>query len=131
MARKGKAQVIFTAKVANGVGVNMDVDPYDNVILTIIAYDTAVGKIKVQGYDQLAEPDFSAAADETNPWVFKHSYDEDSGSGVQGSTGVTISADIIHELNVDTDNLKYLNAQLSAYSSGKFTIIARGIRKVR
>lgn len=130
--RKGVFGTIMSAKAVNGVGTSINVDQYDSVVLTIIGYDTPTGTIKTFGTAQATEPDFSAPASETNIYTPKYSNDEDSGSGVQGSTGIAYTgANKIYEVQVNTNNLRWLNCQLSGFAAGKFTVLARGIRRTR
>ena len=129
--RRAEDAAIMSAKAIDGIGTTFDVDEYDEVVITLIGYNSPDLTAKIQGYDQEDEPDFSAAADDSNPWAYKYAYDEDIGSGVQGSTGVPFTgSDAIYELKVNTDLMKYLNVEISSYVAGNLTVHARGVRRV-
>lgn len=131
--RKGERQVLLNAVTANTASAVFDCDEYDNVTFTIIGDDSPEGVIKAVGLNDPAnEPDFSSAASKSNPWIYKGGNDEDSKSTVRGSTGYTFSgSNAIYELNLSTENMAYCGVILSSYVAGNFTVIARGIRKVR
>lgn len=109
---------ILTAAAATGYGTPELVENYDHVSLILAASGTGAGTIKVQASLQDAKPDFTAAASPTNLWTYIQVKDLITNSAIDGGTGVVFAADGVKHLEVNTFGIRWINLQVSAYTSG-------------
>ena len=112
---------ILDAKAATGYGTPEMVENYDHVALVLAGSGTAGGTIKVQASLQEAKPDFTAAASPTNLWTYIQVKNLITNSAVDGDTGVVFSGDGIVHAEVNTNGIRWVNVQVSAYSAGAFS----------
>lgn len=107
----------MAAKAATGVGNNIFVKDFRHLIASI---DAVVGAgeavtIKCQGSVSDDSPDFSAAQSVANQWDYIQIVDQESGSTIDGDTGITISsADDNRQVAINIDGLNWLNFELSS-----------------
>ena len=75
------------------------------------------------GRDGEAAPDFGSAQSTTNRWDYIQVVDLQSGSQIDGDTGLVLSGTDDHRvLEFNTNHLDYVSVQVSAYSAG--TLVA-------
>lgn len=129
MTRTLTTQKIFDAAAANGAGKPVLVAGFPYVMLQICGALSPDLTIKITGSlsnPKGPPPDFTAAADVTNPWDYVASFDyNDPMTPIIGSTGFAftgILADFARNVLVNVDGLTWLNAEISGYSAGEITI---------
>jgi len=116
----------MTDKAATGVGSPQLVNDYKNIQIELVSATDANFTAKIQGSFAETCPTFSSAASATNPWFYVNSWDlSDITTNVTGATGYSASGtDIVKGILVNTDALRWLNLDVTAYSAGTITATA-------
>ena len=71
-------------------------------------------------------PTFSSAASITNQWDYIEVIDYESGSAIDGDTGVSVAtADDYRMFEANINGLQYLSARLTARTEGEVTVVVR------
>lgn len=103
-------------------------EDYDHIVFEI---DTDGGgdanlTVKFAGSVVEDKPDISAAQSVTNPYDFIRVVDYQSGTAINGDTGIVAVNTDIHRLVVaDVDGLKWVGVRLTARTAGEVTVKAR------
>lgn len=121
MARKGRFNTFLNAAVASAQGTSMDVTAFEHVMVSIAGAGTADGTVKCMGSIAAAEPTWGSAQSPTNAWDYIFMYDANDNSTVDGDTGVVFSGDDVKQFIVNTENLRWLNFDLTRVG-GNFTV---------
>lgn len=100
------------------------VEQFRHVYLELDHASSPVYTIKIQGSTAETPPNFSATANDSNPWFYIGSYDTDGQTLVAGSTGYAISSAAFQNLLVSHDNLKWVSIEMSSRSAGILTAYA-------
>src|SRR3990172_690856 len=82
---------IFTAKGATGTGLIYNVEDFQHVLLTLSSASSANFTIKFQASNSDTAPNFVAAQSVTNRWDYIQVKDLQSGSAINGDTGVAFA----------------------------------------
>lgn len=118
MQRNYEYKLIMDAKAAAGVGTAFNVKPYKNVMVKISTASIGGGEgvtVKCQGSLEDTAPDFSAAQSVSNFWDYVQMVDANSGTPIEGDSGIAISGANDHRLMVvNTSGLTWLNFELSS-----------------
>ena len=133
MGLHGKSASIMTQKTTSGVGTAINVQKYERVVLTIIGEGTITAALEILGTQEtgLTDPitDWTTP-NLTNPVSPVFCVNQDSGSSVEGSTGIAFSGTAaVRQYILNTECLSWLNANLSAISGAgaKMTVKVRGV----
>jgi len=116
---------ILDAKAATGVGNNINVADFKTIMLS---YATDGGgdaalTVKFQGSIQDVSPTFSSAQSATNQWDYIDVLDAQSGSSIDGDTGVAVAtADDYRLFKVNVGAYRWINARVTARTEGEITI---------
>ena len=123
----------FKQLAATGWGVNMDVSQWRHVMIVLVAENNAgvSGTIQIAGSLQDsndANLNFATTPSLVNMYDYLSSYDAQEGiTAIAGNTGYTFNAAGVKQIMVNTDAIRTLNVNLSAYASGKFTAYVYGM----
>lgn len=124
--RDFKEYTIMSAKAATGIGNNIFVEDFRHCVISVNTASSANGTLKFQGSIAESAPDFSAAQSVSNSWDYVEVKDLQDGSAIDGDTGVAPAGTDDHRLfEVNINGLRWLNARLTAYSAGAFTVKVR------
>lgn len=79
--------------------------------------------VKFQGSTQDEAPTFGAAQSVSNMWDYVQVKDLEDNSTLDGDTGVTVAtADDYRQLEVNTNHLKWISANVTARTEGEVTV---------
>ena len=136
MSRRTEPYTIHDAKGATGAGNAIFCRDFRNVIF-FFATDgggDAALTVKFQGSigagisDSAKEsaPNFGANASVTNMWDFIEVIDLESGSAINGDTGVAVAtADDYRQFEANINGLDYINARITARTQGEVTVFVK------
>lgn len=117
---------LLNAKAATGKGVALDVSNYKTVLLQLSSTGSADATIKLAASMSREMPDFTIAPSASNPYSYVQCVNLDTGSSLNGSTGIVLSGTDatgpIYEVN--TNLIKWLCPIVTAYSAGALTMIS-------
>lgn len=121
--RDAKTYSVFTAQAATGESNAIFSRDFRNAVVTINTTGSANMTIKFQGaiigVDGAAAPDFGSAQSSTNQWDYVQVVDLQSGSQIDGDTGIVLTGTDDHRVvEFNTNHLDYISVQVSAYSAG-------------
>ena len=137
-----KEAVILDAKGATGVGSTVDCTDYRFAVVSLATDGGGDADLTVQfqgaitgdvaivagssdpGSTVVSAPLFGSAQSVTNMWDYIEVIDLEDGTAYDGDTGIVVSGDDYRLFQVNTDGLKYFNAEVSARSEGEVTIKA-------
>jgi len=97
----------------------------ENVIVQIVAKNSANGTIKFAGSLAEENPDFSQPATADNPYAFVQVIDLQDGSSIDGNTGVNITGDGVRLFEVNINALRWLSLNVNV-TAGAFDVTIRG-----
>lgn len=119
-------QIIFTAKTGTGTGLIINVEDFQHVLLTLSSASSANFTIKFQASNSDTAPDFGAAQSVTNRWDYIQVKDLQSGSAINGDTGVAFAGtDDVRLFEVNSSGQKWLCATKTASSAGAVTLTVK------
>lgn len=107
------------------VGWSINVNGYKDkeVSLDTDGGGDAAMVLKFQGSYADTEPDFSAAASDTNQWEYLQTKDLNSGTSVGGDTGYTLGGSDDHRIfNIENNAIKWINCIISTWTAGEVTV---------
>jgi hypothetical protein len=88
----------------------------------VVAVDfssTPTMTIKFQGSNQLAAPDFNAAQAATNSWDYIEVVDLESGSAIDGDTGVACAGTADHRVfELNTNGINWVSVIITSWTAG-------------
>lgn len=128
----GEATCVSQA-VATGHGTEIDVSQFRHVGVFIIgenddAAAAAIGTIKCKSsFKALADVNFATAQSRTNPWDYLGMYDYEDATFKDGDTGIVFAGNDVRHFELNTNSVRSINFQVSAYTSGKFTVLVYGV----
>lgn len=118
---------ILNAQAATGTGVTVKVKDYRHIVLSFGTAGNANLTVKFQGSVSDSAPDFSAAQSVSNHWDYVQVIDLQSGSAINGDTGIAPSGtDDFRLFEVNVNGLVHLCATVTARSAGSVTVKAVG-----
>jgi len=116
-------QYIYNAKDADSTGVAISCEDFRYILLTLSSADTANFTIKFQGSMSDDCPDFSAARTVLNRWEYIQVKDMQSGSAIDGDTGVSFAAaDDVLRYETVFSGYNWVSATISSYVAGSITL---------
>lgn len=115
-------QTFMDAKATSGKGKAFYCKDYQNLVLTINTALLTDGTVKIQKAISQAEPNWAAAASPTNRWSYVQVADENTGSTINGDTGVTPAGKIDKSYNVETNGATWINVITSGQTAGTYTV---------
>lgn len=126
--RSSELHTFFSAKATTGIGITMNVDDYQHVILQFSSALNANATIKAVGSISDDSPDFTAAQTAANHFDFVDMIETGTGgTSIAGATGLILTGtDRIINLVLNVEAVKHLNMKITARSAGSITIKARG-----
>jgi len=90
-----------------------------------VKFQGSIGK-GISAANMETTPTFSSAASVTNMWEYIEVIDLQSGSAIDGDTGIAVAAaDDYRMAEANINGLKYLCATVTARSAGEVTVIVR------
>src|SRR5690242_14710952 len=118
---------LLAAKAATGVDKFFMCSDYRHVILQFATASSADMTVKIQISDADTAPDFSAAASQTNPWIYADVVDLATNSVIAGATGlVWAGSDAVRIVEVNTNGIKWVSVVVTAYAAGNINADAKG-----
>jgi len=130
MGRRIRSQkyTVLDAKGATGVGANIDVGSYKDVIVAVIGASSANLTVKCCGSMYHARDiAFGTAASATNPHDFVAMYDLEDASLVDGDTGVAFTgSNDVRQFKINTDAMETINFNVTAWVAGSVTVYLWG-----
>lgn len=129
MARKGKFIEIFTAAEADGFGAGYNVNEYRHLVVQVATAGGFDGTIKMLGSVSVNNPNW-ASPSPTEISAPKRVIDADDNSSATGSTGIAGDG-LVKEFIVNTDNIKWFNAQITGRTAGRVTVNIYGVNDSR
>lgn len=107
-------------------GKKINVRDFSHIVVTFNTANSANMTIKFQGSNQ-SDVNFSTAASATNRWDYVEIIDLQSGSAIDGDTGVALSgSDDNRIFEVNVNGLEWITVNLTAYSAGNLAVNAKG-----
>lgn len=129
MSRAIPTGKILDAKAATGIGAPQQIQDWRHIILSFNTAESANLTIKIQGSISEEMPTFSSAQSVANPWDYVQVKDLQSGSSINGDTGIAVAGTDDHRLfEVNTNGLRWLCAEITSYSVGKVTLFIKPFR---
>jgi hypothetical protein len=125
MRNSTKEQYIFDEAEAASTGAILQAEDWKFVLLTLSSSDTGDFTVKFQGSMSDDAPNFGAARSVSNRWEYIQVKDMQSGSTVDGDTGVTWAADDVTRYETVFSGYKWVCATITAYATGKVTLTAK------
>jgi hypothetical protein len=111
------------SSVTSLTGNKIETDSFRFVQLTLSSAESADFVVKFQGSMSDTAPDFSAARSVSNRWDYIQVKDLQSGTAVDGDTGVTFSAaDDVLRYETVFSGYKWVCATLTTYTLGLITL---------
>jgi hypothetical protein len=121
---------IFSAKAATGTGTVYDVSKFKDLLVAVSATANSSLTFKLKGSSRVAQPDLSSAQAVDNMWDYLSFYDMQTGSLIAGDTGVVLDNDTVanntHIYNVNTDSIRWVTLEVTAYTDGALTAVMTG-----
>lgn len=111
--------------ISSLTGNILQVEDWKFILFTLSSSDTGDFTIKFQGSMSDDAPDFSAGRSVTNRWEYIQVKDMQSGSAVDGDTGVTWTADDVVRYETIFSGYKWVTATLTTYNAGLITLTAK------
>jgi len=116
-------RTVFSAGNANGVGSNVDTSQHRHVGFTIFATGSPNLTVKAVGsHLYTSDIDFSLSSSDGNTWGYQGMWRYDTGSHVDGSTGIAITSETTINGFINSETLKTVNFEISGYSAGSVYI---------
>ncbi len=125
--RSSVEQTILDAKAATGIGNSILVQDFQHVVFSYATGGggTAALTVKFQGSIQ-DNIDFNAAQSVTNMWDYIEVIDLNTGTAIDGDTGVAVATTDDYRLfEANVSGLKYINASVTARTAGNITVKAK------
>ena len=120
---------ILDAKAATGIGTPQQIQDFRHLVLALHTSGSANFTVKIQGSISEDMPDFSAAQSVSNQWDYVQIKDLQNGSSIGGDTGVAAAGTDDHRLfEVNTNGLRWLCAEITAYAAGEVTLYVKPFR---
>ena len=129
---------VFRSKAATGVGNWILVEGYRHLTASIDFDGDAnmtikcVGSIGKGGITSATtrddSPTATSAQSDENSYDYIEMIDLQSGSDINGDTGITVTAADHRLLNINTDGLKWINFYITTYSAGAATACVKLFR---
>lgn len=111
--------------ISSLTGNILQVEDWKFILFTLSSSGTGDFTIKFQASMSDDCPDFSAAKSATNRWDYIQVKDMQSGSAVDGDTGVTWTADDVVRYETIFSGYKWVCATLTTYNAGLITLTAK------
>jgi len=116
-------QTIFNAKAATGTGNAFLVEDFKTIVFSYGTAATSTLTLKFQGSISDTCPDFSASQSVTNHWDYVDVIDLQSGSSIDGDTGIGVTASSDFRLfEANGGGLKWICATITALTGGSATL---------
>lgn len=115
--------IMLDSATATATGLAILCEDYRHAIFSLSSSDTAT--VKFQGAISSvgnAAPDFSSSRSATNVWDFIEVIDLESGSAIDGDTGIATTGADYRLLEANINGLKYLSVDMTPYTSGAVTV---------
>ena len=118
---------IFAAKAATGTGTAHKMEDYSRIFFRFGTATSANLTVKFQVSFSDSQPDFSASQSVTNHWDYVDVIDAQSGSSIDGDTGVAVAGtDDFRIFEVNAGGAKWVCATITARSAGSLTLDTYG-----
>lgn len=120
--RLGSRAQLFDGQAATGVSAMVDVSSFQHIVLTLAGEGTPTATVKLRGSvaHSILDVDLSQAADKDNPWDYVATYDLQDAAKINGDDGLSFAgSNEVRQLLVNTDHIKALALEVSAYTAGQ------------
>lgn len=125
--------ISFDRAVATGVGIAVDTSQTQNIGIAIVGENDAmaapaVGTVQFRGtFEHITDINLAAAASYTEPWQYVGLSEYLNGMPIDGSVGVAFNGNAVVLLKINANELKTIAAEISAYTSGKFSVFVYAV----
>jgi len=127
MKNFSKLFTILSAKATTGIGTSWYCEDWMHAMLQFGSAGSGNFTVKFQISMSDDCPDFSAAQSVSNHWDYCQVVDLQSGSTINGDTGIALSGtDDFRNLELNLNGAKWINAVITAHSAGSATLKAKG-----
>ncbi len=127
MRRYSDEFTIMTAKTATGIGNWMLVEDWRHITADIDFATSPTMTIKCVGSISDDAPTPTSAQSASNRYDFMEMIDLQSGSDIDGDTGIAVAGSSDHrQVNINTDGLKWITFYITSYSAGNASVKAKG-----
>jgi len=131
--RYSKEYTILNAKAATGAGLAILCEDFRHAIFSFATDGGSDAALTVKfqgaisdGATEGSPPAFGSAASVTNMWDYVEIIDYNTGTAIDGDTGVAVaSADDYRLFELNVNGLKYLCATVTARTVGELTVKVR------
>jgi len=114
--------VLLSAVTTTGISTPFEVSSKRNVMLGVLGAATATGTLKFRVSFQ-ETVNLTAAADADNIWVYGAFKDlNNTGTITGGDTGLAFTANKAHMIELNSNRIKWVAAEVSAHTSGTYTV---------
>lgn len=119
---------IFAAKGATGTGVAHRFEDYNKIFFKFGSASSANLTVKFQISFSNEQPDFSASQSVSNHWDYVDVIDAQSGSSIDGDTGVALTGtDDFRLFEINAGGAVWVCATITARSAGTLTLDTYGV----
>ena len=118
-------QYILKTKGEAATGVVLQIEDWKYVLFTLSSSGNADFVINFQGSMSDTCPNFATARSVSNRWEYIQVKDMQSGSAIDGDTGVTWSADDVVRFETIFSGYKWITATITTYNAGLITLTAK------
>ena len=101
MSQRTTASYTYPARTAAGVDKTLYLPDFSNIEFSVSAVGSADQVVKFAASNQEAQPDFASAQSATNRWDYVQVIDKQSGSAINGDTGVTFAGADVRNFEVN------------------------------
>lgn len=132
MRSYSEAHTIMSAKTTTGIGTPFNMSDYRHVTVLLYSASSANFTIKcvgtiVDGSTSNTPPDFTAAQSASAPYEFIEIVDLQSGTAIDGDTGVAFAGtDDVRMFEINVNGMKWINFNITAISAGAVTVKVMG-----
>lgn len=116
--------VILDKATVTGAGKAQLATDFRHILLSVVGSNTASFTIKFAGSMQNEMPDFNTSPSYTNQWDYVQVKDLINQNTIDGSTGLTFSANGVKNIEVNTNGLRWVTAIVTSMTSGEASVFA-------
>lgn len=119
-------RTILDAAGADGAGTTIGITDFKHAVFAVDSASSANMTIKFQGSVSDTAPAFASAQSATNQWETIEVIDLQSGTPIDGDTGIALSGTDDHRmLEANINGLKWINVIVSSFVAGTMTVKVR------
>ena len=119
---------LFSAQAADAFATGINTTLYDFIKIQVVTTNTPDGTLFFWGSGEATEPAW-ATPSQTNICDKKFVYNENTGSSIQGDTGIAAPGNIVREYKLNVDFINFFTVQLDSNSTGEWYVKVIGLNK--